>query len=197
MLSRRNWQVTMSMWLPASHGLAFQIPWQGLLLSSYLCYPECLLSQSLFQMENIKSWKIWLYRLLPGIFQNNKEQFQNCAWVHLTEASSCTMSLTEHQFATLQCTRDSSQCNSPFQFILCQENEYFLNSRGTISFLMYSVLKMMCHFQTKYKYLNHLLPAPHLYLQKIRYKSKIICGNWKFLRYTLAKILLFNTRNIS
>lgn len=105
-----------------------------------------------------------LNRLLPGIFQDNKEQFQYCAWAHLTEGPSCTVSLTEHQLATLHCTRDSSQGRSPFQFILCQENEYFLNSRGTISFFYIFYLERKYRFQTKSKYLNLPLTFPHPYL---------------------------------
>ena len=46
-----------------------------------------------------------------------------------------------NNFATLHCTSDSSHCSSSFPFVLCRENKYFLNSGGTISFLIFSVVK--------------------------------------------------------
>ena len=46
-----------------------------------------------------------------------------------------------NNFAILHHTRDSSHCSGSFPFILCQESEYFLNSRGGISFLIFSVMK--------------------------------------------------------
>ena len=46
-----------------------------------------------------------------------------------------------NNFATLHCTSNSSYCSSSFPFALCRENKYFPNSRGTISFLIFSVVK--------------------------------------------------------
>lgn len=126
--------------------------------------PECSLLQSFFPDGKDKVLKKWLkigyYLASFRIIKNNFRTVLECIWLkhlHVQWAS------TEHQFATLHCTRDSSQCSSPFQFILCQENEYFLNSRGTILFLMYC-FERKYYFQTKSRYLKLPFTPPLPYL---------------------------------